>query len=361
MGRIHQLAILTGLLSASWAGVQRSAPVYHDKADLLYYLDPKGRARAVRKASDWEVRRSHILANMQEVMGVLPEPSQEPLDVRFLRTEESSSYRLHKITYVSERWENGPDRVPAWLLVPKQLKPDRTAPAAVCLHQTTKIGKDSPAGLGGPPSLFYAKELAERGFVTVVPDYPNFGEYQVDPYAHGYVSATMKGIVNHRRAVDVLRSRPEVHPERIAAIGHSLGGHNALFLAAFDPRVKAVVTSCGFCSFRKYMKGDLTGWSHKGYMPRIADRYGKDPYQMPFDFTELLGSLAPRAVFVVAPLHDSNFDVEGVRECQRAAGPLYDEVFRTKDRLVFQFPDAEHQFPDPSRKAAYDFLARCLD
>ena len=51
-------------------------------------------------------------------------------------------------------------------------------------------------------------------------------------------SATMKGIVNHRRAVDLLASLPEVDPRRIGVIGHSLGGHNSLFVAAFDPRIK---------------------------------------------------------------------------------------------------------------------------
>jgi cephalosporin-C deacetylase-like acetyl esterase len=48
----------------------------------------------------------------------------------------------------------------------------------------------------------------------------------------------MKGIVNHRRAVDVLQSLPYVDRQRIGAIGHSLGGHNTLFVAAFDERIR---------------------------------------------------------------------------------------------------------------------------
>jgi hypothetical protein len=35
-------------------------------------------------------------------------------------------------------------------------------------------------------------------------------------------------------------------------------------VAAFDGRVKAAVTSCGFTSFARYKGGDLTGWSRKG-------------------------------------------------------------------------------------------------
>ena len=33
-------------------------------------------------------------------------------------------------------------------------------------------------------------------------------------------------------------------------LGCSLGGHNSLFLAAFDERVALAVTSCGFDSFK---------------------------------------------------------------------------------------------------------------
>src|SRR5581483_6177021 len=94
-------------------------------------------------------------------------------------------------------------------------------------------------------------------------------------------------IWNHMRAVDLLQSLPEVDASRIGAIGHSLGGHNSIFLAVFDDRVKCVVSCCGFCSFPRYFGGDLTGWSHNGYMPRIRDCYGCDPVRVPFDFTEL--------------------------------------------------------------------------
>jgi dienelactone hydrolase len=282
---------------------------------------------------------------MELVMGEFPHLARGPLVVERSEPSDAGRHQRIKLTYVSE----ASDRVPAYLLIPRDLHGQ--APGVVCLHQTTRIGKDEPAGLGGKANLHYAAELADRGFIAVVPDYPNFGEYQFDAYAHGYASATMKAIWNHSRAVDLLTSLPQVRKGAIGCIGHSLGGHNTLFLGAFDSRVRAMVTSCGFTSFRKYMGGDLTGWSHKGYMPRIAERYGKDPARMPFDFPELLASLAPRALFVNAPLRDSNFDVAGVRECVAA--------YRGK-RLEVVYPDAEHEFPEPVRLQAYRFLKQSL-
>jgi len=298
---------------------------------------------------------------MQLVMGKLPEKSSAPLDLRILEEENVGAIKRQKITFVSEVLAGEPDRVSAYLLLPgSSRRTGKKAAAVLCLHQTTRIGKGEPAGVGGKPDLHYALELAQRGYVTLAPDYPNFGGYEFDPYAHGYASATMKGIVNHRRAIDLLQSLPGVDQKRVGVIGHSLGGHNALFLAALDDRVKVIVTSCGFTSFAKYMKGDLTGWSHKGYMPRIADQYAKDPRQMPFDFSDILVSLAPRAVFINAPLRDDNFEVSGVEDCVGVAIPVYDKVFHARKKLEVVYPSSAHEFPMAVRRAAYRFLDRSL-
>jgi dienelactone hydrolase len=316
-------------------------------------LAAKERNLRPKNLAEWKRRRREILEAMQAVMGPLPPNSSVPLDVRIEEEVVLDRYVRRKLTYVPEPG----DRVPAYLLVPHGQ--GRRA-AMLCLHQTTRIGKAEPAGLGPGHNLHYAKELAELGFVTLAPDYPNFGDYQIDVYAMGYVSATMKGIVNHRRAIDVLGSWPQTSASRIGVIGHSLGGHNSLFLAAFDERVKAVVTSCGFTSFSKYYGGDLTGWSHKGYMPRIADVYKKDPALMPFDFPEVLAAIAPRPVFINAPVGDGNFDVGGVLDCVQAARFVYRQIYARPEALRAVYPEAGHDFPPSVRQEAYRFLRRWL-
>jgi dienelactone hydrolase len=329
-------------------------PFYSDKANLLVYLDGAGKPIPVQSASDWQKRRAHILANMQLVMGPVPPDSRKvPIDMKVEGEETLAKVIRKKVTFAVEKG----DRVTAYLVIPRNLK--GKAPAMLCLHQTTAIGKGEPAGIGGLANLQYALELAERGYVTLAPDYPNFGDYKIDVYAHGYDSATMKGIWNHMRAVDLLQSLPEADATRIGCIGHSLGGHNALFVATFDPRIKVVVTSCGFNSFSKYYLGNLTGWSHKGYMPRIATEYNRDPGRMPFDFTEILGALAPRAVFINAPLKDKNFEVDGVRDCVKSATPVY-RLLETSGNLEAVHPDAAHDFPPAVRLQAYAFIDRHL-
>jgi dienelactone hydrolase len=332
-------------------------PFYEDKKDLLFYIDGNGRKHAVRSQADWERRVTHIKGNMLKVMGPLPGASAESLDINVVEEVRTEKYVRQRITYRSE----GSDRVPAYLLIPHEHH--RRLPGVICLPGSSKPGKDVPVGMEGPKNLAYAHELAERGYVTLTVDYPllHVREYKTDPYQMGYVSATMKAIVNHRRAVDLLRSLPYVDPNRIGVIGHSLGGHNALFLSVFDPRVRAIVSSCGFNVFAKHHGGDIKAWSRRYYMPLIETTYGNDPAKIPFDFTEVLAALAPRPIFINAPLHDTpDFEVSGVRDCVDAAMPVYTKIFHRPDRLVAVYPNAGHDFPPSARTEAYAFLDRWL-
>jgi len=344
-----------------WVGCLQFAPTawaepphfYSDKARLLIYQQG-GKELPITKASDWSHRRADILAGMQEVMGPLPDPGRKvPLAVEVGEEIKTASYRRKKLTFAVEKG----DRLSAYLFLP--LNTTGKVPAVLCLHPTSRpLGKGVPAGLGDQEKA-YAVHLAERGYVTLAPDYVNSGDYKIDPYKAGYVSATMKGIWNHMRCVDLLQSLPEVDPEHIGVIGHSLGGHNSMFVAAFDPRIKCVVSNCGFCSFPTYYKGNLAGWSHDGYMPRIRTVYQLKPEKMPFDFPEVVAALAPRAFLAIAPVKDHNFDVEGVKDCIKAARPVY-ELLGAGDRLAALYPDAEHAFPPEARQAAYAWFERWL-
>jgi len=299
-------------------------------------------------------------------MGPLPRRPRISLDVRKLEESDLGKITRTKLTYRSEKG----DHVPSYLFTPKSA--NRRVPAVLCLHQTTPLGAAEPAGIGGNPNLHYALELAERGYVTLAPDYPgcgryDFGGYEFDPYTHGYASDTMLGIFNNMRAIDLLESLPEVAQGRIGCIGHSLGANNTLFLGPFDLRVKALVSSCGFTSFARYAAsknakehgGQLAPWSQKVYMPRIATMFGNNPARMPFDFSDVLAVLAPRPLFVNAPLHDPIFDVSGAKDCLNSARHIY-KLFNAQNRLVAIFPDASHSFPPAARERAYEFLDRWL-
>ena len=230
----------------------------------------------------------------------------------------------------------------------------------LALHPTSVLGKRIVAGEGPRPNRNYGQELAKRGYVVLAPDYPSFGDQQTYNFAtDSYLSGTMKAIVNHQRGIDVLTKMTEVDSDRIGAIGHSLGGHNAIFIGAFDKRVRCVISSCGWDPFPFYYGGKLAGWSSQRYMPRIREVYGLDPKKMPFDFPETIAAIAPRAFFSCSPLNDSNFDAKGVKQAEPAIRSVY-ETLDAGDQMVIRYPDAGHDFPTEVRNEAYDFLDRAL-
>jgi dienelactone hydrolase len=302
--------------------------------------------------------RAVLLKKMEQAMGPLPGPDRKvPLDVKVLSEEKLDGYVRKKLTFAAEKG----DRVPAWLLIPTGKEGKR--PAMLCLHQTINIGKDEPVGLGKQDSKAQALHLVKRGYVCLAPDYPSFGEYQYDfqaAFKRGdYQSGTMKAIWNNMRAVDLLQSLPEVDGDRIGVIGHSLGGHNSLFTAAFDDRLKIAVSSCGFNSFHKYYGGNLKGWTSDRYMPRIASEYGNDPKKMPFDFDDVILAICPRAVFAMAPLKDSNFEVSGVKDVLAKVEPAY-KALGASEKVKAIYPDAGHEWPAEARAEAYQFVDKWL-
>ena len=74
----------------------------------------------------------------------------------------------------------------------------------------------------------YARLLASRGYVVAVRA----------QYSWFYTDAQL-----HRDAIEIadwLRARADVDPARVAVAGHSMGGRNAIWAAAEDPRFVAV-------------------------------------------------------------------------------------------------------------------------
>jgi dienelactone hydrolase len=328
-------------------------PDYPEHLDLTYRLTDTGERRPLRSADDWAVRRRQIQWHFERVAGEFPGPARKvPLELEMLAETRAEGIIRRRLRYRTEH----DSRVTAWLLLP-DADAAGPRPAALCLQQTTDIGKDEPAGLRGDPELHYALELTRRGWVTLSPDYPSFGEHAWDFAAHPeYASGTMKAIWDNVRAVDLLQGLPGVDPDRIAVIGHSLGGHNAIFTALFEPRLKAVVSSCGFCTFTR---DDIPSWTGPRYMPRIADQFGNDVARVPFDFPELLAAIAPRPFLAIAATQDSDFDVEGVRQTVASARAIY-QLLGNAEWLRADYPVAPHSFPRASRQAAYEFLEQAL-
>lgn len=330
--------------------------------NLLVYRGENNQRQPVKSVGDWSKRRAEIRRGMEAVMGKLPGDEKRcALDMRIEEEVEVGKHVRRLITYASEPG----CRVPAYLCIPKTVLDGKSqAPAVLCLHGTDNVvGHGVVVGLGRA-NRQYASELADRGYVTFAPNYPLLAKYQPDIGALGWESGTLKAVWDNIRGLELLESLPFVKKAPFGAIGHSLGGHNAVYTSVLDERIGAVVSSCGLDSFLDYYGGDEKnwhpekGWCQTRYMLRLADYRGRLE-QIPFDFHELIGALAPRHVLIIAPKGDHNFQATSVDRIVAAARPVF-ELHGKPARLRLEHPDCEHDFPPEMRELAYQFLDTAL-
>jgi predicted dienelactone hydrolase len=328
----------------------------------MSYSDPaSGRSKPVRTLQEWDIKRGQLLDSLQAAMGALPSRSQlPPFDVQYLDSLHEATFTRYTVRLTVAAGEE----LPALLYVPLSAKAARRCPAMLALHPTGAAGKLIPDG-ESDYRLPYARELAQQGYVVIAPDYPGFGDLSDFDFRNSrYASGTMKGIFDHIRCIDWLQSMDFVNADKIGVIGHSLGGHNALFVAAFDTRLKAVVSSCGWTEFEYYYIGEeaskayggrLGPWAQDKYMPLLRDKYRLE--RVPFNFHDVIALIAPRAFYSCSPLHDANFDVKGVKAGMDKAMEVY-RFLNAETALRVSYPDAKHDFPTENRLEAYDWLDR---
>ena len=336
-----------------------SLPTRLPRTNLLAYHNLQGKVLLGKSKSDWQKRRTEILQGMQSVMGPLPGKDRRcPLDPQIGEDVDCGIYVRRFITYAVEPG----GRVPAWLLIPKTaLHAKKRLPAVLALHPTDmEYGHRVVVEPLRASYRAYGHDLAERGYVVLAPAYPLMAQYQPDLKALGYQSGTMKAILDNLRGIDFLESLPCVKRGKFGAIGHSLGGHNAIYTAVFEPRIAAVVSSCGFDSYLNYFDGDEAnwqpgrGWCQERYLPKLAGYRGR-LQNIPFDFQEMIGALAPRPVFINSPLADANFKWRSVDAIVNAAMPVY-RLYGVPQNLRVEHPDCDHDFPPQIRDEAYRFL-----
>jgi len=321
----------------------------------LLLVSPSG--QQAKSVEEWQKRRTEALEGFQAVAGRLPGNERRgDLAPKVLSETDCGSYVRRLVEYCSQPGA----RVPAWLCIPKKALAGGKSPAILCLHPTeNKIGHDVVVGLGGKPHRQYAAELAERGFITLAPSYPLLAKYQPDLKALNMPSGTIKAIWDNIRGLDYLETLPFVDAGAgFAAIGHSLGGHNSIFTASFEPRIKVVVTSCGFDSLLDYYGGNIKGYVQERYMMKMQDYLGR-PHDVPWDYYELIAALAPRHLFINAPLRDANFRHDSVDRIAAAAEPVF-QLHNAIGRIVIRHPDSDHDFPDAERLEAYALIEKVL-
>ncbi len=119
---------------------------------------------------------------------------------------------------------------------------DPPRPAVVCL--TGYTGRKNVATVDIP------RRLAREGFVALAPDYQGYGESDGERGRH----RPLEQAQNTYDAVTYLETVDGVDAERIGVYGSSFGGANAVWAAAFDPRLKVVASAVGVHDGERWLR-----------------------------------------------------------------------------------------------------------
>ena len=186
--------------------------------------------------------------------GGWPEPC--PLNVRPRETIQRDGFRIESVFYDAE--PNDP--IPAMLLIPDGVTAAKPVPGIAVWHQHAgqyHLGKTEPAGLDGNPMHHTGAALAREGYVVLCPDALCFEERRDKKLEKGdferfeflrYVVAgscmAWKNILDIKRAVDFLVSRPEVRADRLGCYGHSMGSTHTWLVGPWEQRLVCLVGNC---------------------------------------------------------------------------------------------------------------------
>jgi len=350
------------LLAALIACNRHEAP---RKSNLMYYHDPStGKEKRVKTMADWDVKRAEMQDSLEAILGPLPSlENLPPLNVQYRDSLKTEYYTRYTLWFTAA--EN--EKVPAYLYIPVGAETGKKFPAMLVCQETQELGKVSVDG-GGKPDRAYAKELAQRGFVVIAADYPSFGELKDYDFKNDrYLSGTMVGIFYHRRCIDVIEQLPCTDMEHVGVIGLSLGGHNSMYVSAFEPRIRAIVSVSGWCEHEYFDVGPapdteefrgggrLWGDAQERYYPLLRDKYHFDDSKIPYQWHEVIALLAPRPFLSVSPINDDNFNVEGVRVGIDRAMEAY-RFLHAENSLQAMYPEEGHVVSAKVRVAAYDWI-----
>ncbi|MBY5959491.1 alpha/beta fold hydrolase [Membranicola marinus] len=197
------------------------------------------------------------------------------------------------------------------------------------------------------------REFVNEGFAVFIYDQIGFGT-RVEEGRLFYErfpnwSKLGRMVADVRWSVDALAQLDFIDANQIYAAGYSLGGTVGLYSAALDKRIAGVISVGGFTPMRTDTVGKTAEGIYKyshlhGLQPRLGFFIGEEA-RIPYDFHEILASIAPRPLFVIAPTWDQYAAFSDVEKCMGEVTKIYD-LFGAQDHLQFYAPKDYSRWSD---------------
>lgn len=293
-----------------------------------------------------------------------PWPEGCPLNVRVRETQQHEGYTLISVYYDAEPG----DAVPANLLIPTGVSAAKPAPAVAVWHQHNgqwQLGKSEPSGLAGNPMHHTGVALAKQGYVVVCPDALCFGERR-DPtkkldggnferfeflrYVVAGKCLAWKHILDMRRAIDFLVSRPEVNAEKIGCYGHSMGSTHTWMVGPWEPRLKCLVGNCCLPTYKAI---------HRDHMLHCFPNFVPGIFQHG-DTPDIAALIAPRPFHLNLGERDSGSPIDEAKRGVEVIANAYSGMHAEKNFSFFIEAGTGHVLSDEMWKRALACFDRHL-
>jgi len=250
------------------------------------------------------------------------------------------------------------------LYYPANTPPNAKLPTVIWLH-----GYSYPLGYmwNFRYDLHPILALVRAGYAVLAYDQCGFGSRmnEAGPFYDRYPHWSMMGrqVEDLRAAIDALQKDSLVDAQRIYVFGYSMGGMIGLYTAALDDRIKGVVSICGFTPMRtdtaERGTGGVARYSHeRPLIPRLGFFIGRES-QIPYDFHEVLGAIAPRPVLVLQPELDRDANVADVAAAVEQAKKIY-SLYGAAGALTLHRPWDYNRLPNAQQDWAIDWMKQTL-
>jgi dienelactone hydrolase len=182
----------------------------------------------------------------------------------------------------------------------------------------------------------------------------------------GYDFATlMKRAWGASRVIDYLESLPQVDTARIAITGHSRNGKQSLMAAAFDPRIKAVVSSSGGTGaestfrfsderFNAESVEEITRNFPAWFSPRLRLFAGREQ-KLPVDQNLLMSMIAPRGLMMVSAITEEQGNAWGIEQSYRSVKKAY-HFMHADNKVAIRLRPGRHQHAAREVETYLDFF-----
>ncbi len=302
-------------------------------------------------AEEWEIRKTELRKTLRRLLGDMP-PLFTP-EVTIHKREAKDGYTLERFTF-----DNGvSDTVYGYMLIPAGHK--GRGPAILYNHYhggKYKQGKEEVLTKAFSKLDFATgEELARKGYVVQAVDAYAFGERRFQGPAGKkeegsktesslfktflWEGRTLWGMMvrDDLLAMNYLVSRPEVDPDRIAAMGMSMGSTRTWWAAALDERIKVAVSVACLTRYQNLIaKGSVRNHGIYYYVPNMLKEH--------IDTESVIGLIAPRPHLTLTGDQDEGSPADGVQIINAFQEHLYNCYGKGQNFRGVLYPDVDHTY-----------------